>query len=59
MDECFSNPCQNGGSCHKLKQSGFSCECKEGYGGKSLFLVDWKHYKTGIQRYKVITIVIR
>ena len=54
MDECFSNPCQNGGSCHKLKQSGFSCECREGYGGKSLFLVDWKHYKTGIQRYKVI-----
>ena len=34
VDECFSSPCQNGAKCHKLEQSGFSCDCRRGFTGE-------------------------
>ena len=47
VDECFSNPCQNGGNCNKLEQTGFSCECRSGFAGISSFSFldcDYKSY---------------
>lgn len=32
LDECSSNPCQNGGACKDLV-NGYSCECLPGYVG--------------------------
>ena len=32
VNECSSNPCNNGGSCSDLVNS-YTCECAEGYDG--------------------------
>ena len=32
LDECLSNPCQNGGTCHD-KDNGYICNCSPGYLG--------------------------
>lgn len=32
INQCLSNPCQNGGICH-MHESGFTCECKAGFLG--------------------------
>lgn len=32
MDECLSNPCQNGGTCID-KDNGYMCSCSLGYLG--------------------------
>ena len=33
IDECFSNPCLNGGRCVD-EVNGYSCECMNGFNGK-------------------------
>ena len=33
IDECQSNPCQNGGTC-KDQVNGYSCSCNAGYTGE-------------------------
>lgn len=33
LDECLSNPCQNGGICHD-KDNGYICTCLAGYLGE-------------------------
>ena len=33
IDECESNPCQNGGTCLD-GEDGFMCECPEGFEGQ-------------------------
>lgn len=33
IDDCSSNPCNNGGSCSDL-QDDISCQCQPGYSGK-------------------------
>ena len=30
IDECASEPCQNGGTCHDAENQ-YSCTCKDGY----------------------------
>ena len=32
IDECVSNPCQNGGTCKDAVNS-YTCQCKPGYQG--------------------------
>lgn len=32
LDECLSNPCQNGGTCHD-RDNGYVCYCPLGYSG--------------------------
>ena len=32
IDECASNPCQNGSTCTDLR-AGYTCNCVEGYTG--------------------------
>lgn len=32
LDECLSNPCQNGGMCHD-HANGYTCSCLPGYLG--------------------------
>lgn len=32
IDECHSNPCQHGGSCHD-RSNGYTCACRPGYSG--------------------------
>lgn len=32
MDECLSNPCQNGGICNDI-DNGYTCTCPVGYLG--------------------------
>lgn len=32
INQCFSNPCLNGGTCHR-HESGYTCECKSGFIG--------------------------
>lgn len=32
LDECLSNPCQNGATCHD-KDNGYVCTCQAGYTG--------------------------
>lgn len=32
LDECLSNPCQNGGSCDD-RENGYVCSCTPGYAG--------------------------
>lgn len=32
LDECLSNPCQNGGSCDD-RNNGYVCSCPSGYAG--------------------------
>lgn len=33
INQCFSNPCQNGGICHR-HELGYSCECRPGFIGR-------------------------
>lgn len=33
LDECLSNPCQNGGTCND-KDNGYICTCGPGYLGR-------------------------
>lgn len=33
IDDCLSNPCNNGGTCSDLKDD-ISCDCQPGYSGK-------------------------
>ena len=33
IDDCLSNPCNNGGTCTDLKDD-ILCECQSGYSGK-------------------------
>ena len=33
MMVCSSEPCQNGGTCHKLSYGRFRCDCAEGFVG--------------------------
>ncbi|XP_078669128.1 slit homolog 2 protein-like isoform X5 [Branchiostoma floridae x Branchiostoma belcheri] len=32
LNECFTFPCKNGGTCHKMEE-GFRCDCVEGFEG--------------------------
>lgn len=32
IDECGSNPCQHGGTCHD-RVNGYTCSCKKGFHG--------------------------
>lgn len=32
LDECLSNPCQNGGTCDD-RENGYVCTCMPGYAG--------------------------
>ena len=34
-DPCSSRPCQNGGACTKTSGTTFTCECANGYSGKT------------------------
>ena len=34
IDECTSNPCQNGGSCNDQINS-YTCNCVDGYDGEN------------------------
>ena len=34
IDECISDPCQNGGTC-KDEGNRFTCHCKDGYNGRT------------------------
>lgn len=34
VDLCYSDPCQNGGSCYR-KEGGFTCICKDGFDGET------------------------
>lgn len=35
IDECFSNPCKNSGSCTELSINGYTCNCAPGWTGSS------------------------
>ena len=39
IDECTSNPCQNGGNCTNIFP-GFSCNCSAGYSGDTCAIDD-------------------
>ena len=53
-DDCFPNPCNNGGSCTD-RVNGYRCECAAGYDGRicdngeTLFDVLWEHAGTVIR----------
>lgn len=33
VDDCTSNPCNNGGSCMNVQGPGYNCSCALGFGG--------------------------
>lgn len=33
QNACFSNPCENGGTCAQGSKGGFACICPEGFQG--------------------------
>jgi len=35
VDDCASEPCENGGQCESLGPLGIYCQCREGYTGHS------------------------
>ena len=41
IDECASNPCQNGAICHDYVNS-YTCECKSGFSGTNCHTNDQK-----------------
>ena len=49
IDECDSNPCQNGGTC-KDQVNSYMCECVPGYdgdeceNGKLIYLLSKRYY---------------
>ena len=51
INECSSNPCQNGGSCYMDKINMFSCQCLPGYIGVKC--------ETGIGNFEVHSYSIR
>ena len=45
IDECESNPCQNGAACTDAV-NGYTCQCRDGYEGKTRKVVPLDRMKT-------------